>query len=401
MNGRCGLCGDPYDQRPRPHEAGGKYAKGIVTETYLQGQIINVKIEVTANHGGVFAFRLCPLLWYMGEANEPCFERNKLLLADSSTEFIIPPPAVAKVYTIPLVLPRGVICTRCVIQWKWTTANSWGCDDNTDCCIGCGPQEQFVNCADIAVIPARRGQRFLPPRPVKPAPKPVLQRDKKVVVFGSDGKPVPDSVDTKPVPVHSQYQQNPRSWPPPARMQPPYRPPGPGLPHVYNSYIPKRPQLQSPQTGLSNQYMGPSYSSRTAPLAQPPPQPASPSVYNAYIPKAETAQSRHMGQPYSSRPVLKPKVSEPSDRTAPADSPIAETGYGSPKAISESDVQSTLLSQLASLMRSGKPPSCHPKFPSLNVDCNRNCSPNGNHCVARKASESLNTACMLLCAVAV
>lgn len=121
MNGLCGLCGDPYDQRPRPHEAGGKYAKGIVTETFLQGQIINVKIEVTANHGGVFAFRLCPLLWYMGEANEPCFERNQLRLVDGSSKFIIPPPAVARVYSIPLVLPQGVICTRCVIQWTWTT----------------------------------------------------------------------------------------------------------------------------------------------------------------------------------------------------------------------------------------------------------------------------------------
>ncbi|XP_048251103.1 uncharacterized protein LOC124115133 [Haliotis rufescens] len=409
MNGLCGLCGDPYDQRPRPHEAGGKYAKGIVTETFLQGQIINVKIEVTANHGGVFAFRLCPLLWYMGEANEPCFERNQLRLVDGSSKFIIPPPAVARVYSIPLVLPQGVICTRCVIQWTWTTANSWGCDDNTECCIGCGPQEQFVNCADIAIIPVRQGQRFRPPMPVKPTPTRVVQRDKKIVVYGSDGKPVPTPgparrpIDTKPAPVNSQYQQ----WQNPSSGPQPYRPPRPALPHVYNSYIPKQPQIQAFQTGLSNQYMEPSYSSRTVPKPkpQPRPQPVSPQVYNAYIPKPQTVTSRqtgsnpHVGQPYSSRAVSNRQMSPPPARRAPT-GPVAESGYGSPKAASLSDVPSTLLSQLASLMKSGKPPSCHPKFQSLNVDCNRNCAPSGNHCLARKPSESLNTACMLLCSVA-
>ena len=41
-----------------------------------------------------------------------------------------------------------------------TTGNNWACnkddlfddgDEEDACCLGCGPQEQFVNCADIAI----------------------------------------------------------------------------------------------------------------------------------------------------------------------------------------------------------------------------------------------------------
>lgn len=38
--GRCGVCGDPYQlETPRPHEAGGLYAKGIVSRFYAAGQV--------------------------------------------------------------------------------------------------------------------------------------------------------------------------------------------------------------------------------------------------------------------------------------------------------------------------------------------------------------------------
>ena len=47
--GRCGVCGDPY-HGPRDHEAGGKFANGIVTRTYKQGDIIPITVHLTANH---------------------------------------------------------------------------------------------------------------------------------------------------------------------------------------------------------------------------------------------------------------------------------------------------------------------------------------------------------------
>ena len=54
--------------------------------------------------------------------------------------------------------------------------NSWGCNDS-GCCVGCGPQEQFYNCADIGIynsdepydfgeIPQKDPLSFLP----KPLP---------------------------------------------------------------------------------------------------------------------------------------------------------------------------------------------------------------------------------------
>lgn len=39
-SGNCGVCGDAYNFRsPRPHEAGGAYAKGIITRFYSAGQV--------------------------------------------------------------------------------------------------------------------------------------------------------------------------------------------------------------------------------------------------------------------------------------------------------------------------------------------------------------------------
>ncbi|CAG2226630.1 unnamed protein product [Mytilus edulis] len=87
--GKCGVCGDPWNEA-HDNEAGGKYANGIVTGHFKSGQTIAVKVQVTATHLGYFEFRLCP-------------------------------------------------------------RNSYNCDNNHNCCIGCGPQEQFYGCADIAI----------------------------------------------------------------------------------------------------------------------------------------------------------------------------------------------------------------------------------------------------------
>lgn len=38
--GQCGVCGDAHHVRsPRPHEAGGEYAKGIISHFYTAGQV--------------------------------------------------------------------------------------------------------------------------------------------------------------------------------------------------------------------------------------------------------------------------------------------------------------------------------------------------------------------------
>ena len=62
MNGgKCGICGDAWDApRPRPNEAGGTYANGVVVASYGRGDVIRATVELTAHHKGHFEFRLCP-----------------------------------------------------------------------------------------------------------------------------------------------------------------------------------------------------------------------------------------------------------------------------------------------------------------------------------------------------
>ena len=59
----------------------------------------------------------------------------------------------AGVVMVRLQLPPSVTCAQCVLQWTYNAGNSWGCDldDPSNCCVGCGAQENFVNCADVAI----------------------------------------------------------------------------------------------------------------------------------------------------------------------------------------------------------------------------------------------------------
>jgi Lytic polysaccharide mono-oxygenase, cellulose-degrading len=39
-SGKCGVCGDAYNiESPRPHEAGGDYARGYISRRYTAGQV--------------------------------------------------------------------------------------------------------------------------------------------------------------------------------------------------------------------------------------------------------------------------------------------------------------------------------------------------------------------------
>ena len=40
MKGKCGVCGDAFDAKPKLHEApGGKYANGIIARKYKAGEM--------------------------------------------------------------------------------------------------------------------------------------------------------------------------------------------------------------------------------------------------------------------------------------------------------------------------------------------------------------------------
>jgi len=57
-DGRCGVCGDPFDQSPKPHEdIGGKYVTGVITGVYETGSVMETQVLLTAYHKGWFEFR--------------------------------------------------------------------------------------------------------------------------------------------------------------------------------------------------------------------------------------------------------------------------------------------------------------------------------------------------------
>lgn len=172
--GKCGVCGDPYDQNPRDHEPGGKYATGITVRNYTQGQEISATIDITANHDGYFEFRLCQNDEPMKIVEQDCFDKNllevininnielipfdKARLLDANTnkfKYFVPFVNRSK-FVVELKLPEKVNCKQCILQWRYHTGNNYGhAEGKAVACLGCSRrQEEFFNCADIQILPA-------------------------------------------------------------------------------------------------------------------------------------------------------------------------------------------------------------------------------------------------------
>ncbi|XP_057653302.1 uncharacterized protein LOC130892086 [Diorhabda carinulata] len=151
--GKCGICGDAYHiEQPRPHEAGGIYAKGIISRHFSVGQNIDIEIELTANHYGRFEILLCPNNNPKQEATQSCFDRFPLYLNNRETSYIIPENGKKKaVFRYQVRLPPYITCTQCVLQWTYYTGNQWGMCPNGTQAQGCGKSETFRNCADVAI----------------------------------------------------------------------------------------------------------------------------------------------------------------------------------------------------------------------------------------------------------
>ncbi|KAF2367415.1 Cellulose/chitin-binding protein N-terminal [Trinorchestia longiramus] len=74
MGGKCGICGDPWDQNPRDHEVGGIYATGTIVRDYTQGQVIKTTGNVTTNHLGHFEYKICANNDVTVEATQDCLD---------------------------------------------------------------------------------------------------------------------------------------------------------------------------------------------------------------------------------------------------------------------------------------------------------------------------------------
>jgi len=150
--GRCGECGDAYNQtQPRDNENGGVFGRGIVVRNYTAGQWIDIQIELTAVHWGHFEIRLCPLTSSDEIERESCFLQNTLKFANGNIKYPVVDEEMQH-YFLQAKLPEGVTCERCVVQWHYLTGNSWGMCPNGTEMIGCGNQETFRGCADVAIL---------------------------------------------------------------------------------------------------------------------------------------------------------------------------------------------------------------------------------------------------------
>lgn len=149
--GKCGVCGDAWHlPTPRPNEAGGTYGRGIIVRKYKPGQIIKSTVDITANHRGFFEFKLCPHNNPRTVVTQDCLDQHLLELADGSgTKYY--PSAGTGPFTVQLRIPDHMQCSQCVFQWTYTAGNNWGRCENGSSSVGCGPQETFRGCADVAV----------------------------------------------------------------------------------------------------------------------------------------------------------------------------------------------------------------------------------------------------------
>ncbi|KAK2704501.1 hypothetical protein QYM36_016783 [Artemia franciscana] len=123
--GRCGECGDPYQQkRPRPNEEGGLYGTGTIGRTFIAGQVIVAKVELTQSHMGFFQFKLCKKETKEELTTQHCLDKNILQLENGSgNKYYVQDPRPGMHYP-RIQLPKNLVCENCVLQWHYTAGKS-------------------------------------------------------------------------------------------------------------------------------------------------------------------------------------------------------------------------------------------------------------------------------------
>ena len=61
----------------------GKYATGKIVGQFYSGSLLNIAIEVTANHGGYFTFKLCPVSESGQDPTQECMDQNVLTILNT------------------------------------------------------------------------------------------------------------------------------------------------------------------------------------------------------------------------------------------------------------------------------------------------------------------------------
>ncbi len=83
-------------------------------------QVIDITVNISANHKGYFEFRLCPKSSASELVTQECLNTNLLKLTDDTTRFYLPSQE-SKAYSPRVKLPAGLTCENCVLQWWYNT----------------------------------------------------------------------------------------------------------------------------------------------------------------------------------------------------------------------------------------------------------------------------------------
>ncbi|RWS05278.1 hypothetical protein B4U79_05302 [Dinothrombium tinctorium] len=153
----CGVCGDPIKGARLNEWPSGRYAQNVViSESYKSGSNITVEVHISANHGGIFTFKLCSADNRTKEVTQECLDQHSLRVLEPKYALDDYHYQLTRggLVQIKLQLPK-IICKRCVLQWTWKSTNNWGrCKKwQNKFHFKCGKGEVFRNCADIEILP--------------------------------------------------------------------------------------------------------------------------------------------------------------------------------------------------------------------------------------------------------
>ncbi|KAH8057154.1 hypothetical protein JL722_6795 [Aureococcus anophagefferens] len=185
-----GLCGDDGG-RALFSSPGSAYGAAAPTATWTEGATVDVEVVVTAHHLGWFEFRLCAEDPAASELTQACLNEHALADLDAAgasfagvvdgtccsnggscspedaneDRFMVPDFGREETYALRYVLPAGVTCDHCTLQFTYVTGNSV---DNYP--------EAFWNCADVAIVadgaPTAAPQAVVAPAPTDSASEP-------------------------------------------------------------------------------------------------------------------------------------------------------------------------------------------------------------------------------------
>jgi len=119
-NGKCGACGDPFGSFPE-NQYPGKYSQFPPQRTFTSGTYINATVYSRPNMLGWFEFRLCARKDGPDVTDlQACFDENVLQIDETGmTKFF--PGSVGGYSDMHVLLPAGLSCDHCMLQWKYNT----------------------------------------------------------------------------------------------------------------------------------------------------------------------------------------------------------------------------------------------------------------------------------------